>query len=54
VKKPVTVPESVNVPSGLVKVLRSAGSSQVTAFFGWCALADVSVSDWVVPPVGVN
>ena len=49
-----TVPESENVPSGVTKVFRSAGSSHVTAFLGWCALAEVSVSDSVTPPVGVN
>src|SRR4029453_3993910 len=54
VKKPVTVPESVNVPSGLVNVFSSAGSSQVTALRGWCVFAAISVSDSVVPPVGVN
>jgi hypothetical protein len=54
VKNPVTVPERVNVPSGVVNVFSAAGSSQVTAFLGWCALADVSVSDFVVPPAGVN
>jgi hypothetical protein len=54
VKNPVTNPESVKVPSGLVKVFSAAGSSQVTALLGWSVLADVSVSDCFVPPVGVN
>jgi hypothetical protein len=34
VKNPVTVPETVNVPSGVVKVFSSAGRSQLTAFVG--------------------
>jgi hypothetical protein len=43
VKNPVTVPEIVTVPSGKVTVLSAAGSSQVTAFAGWCAFAESSV-----------
>jgi hypothetical protein len=54
-EKPVTVPERMNVPSGDVKVLSAAGSWQVTAFAGWCAFADVSVStSGAPPPEGVN
>src|SRR5262245_63795413 len=44
----------VKVPSGEVNVLRSAGMSQLTTPFAWLCFAEVSVSDWVVPPVGVN
>src|SRR5262245_20915647 len=44
----------VKVPSGEVNVLRSAGMSQLTTPFAWLCFAEVSVSDSVVPPVGVN
>jgi hypothetical protein len=43
VKKPVTLPDSVKVPSGPVKVFRSAGSAQVTASSGAFSFAAVSV-----------
>jgi hypothetical protein len=53
VKKPVTVPWIVAVPSGPEKSVWS-GIVQVIVFFSGAALADVSVSLIVVPPVGVN
>src|SRR6266571_2439389 len=52
VRKPVTVPSIVNVPKGEVKLWN--GIVQVIVFCSGAALADVSVSVIVEPPVGVN
>jgi hypothetical protein len=54
VKKPVTVPETVMVPPGIVNVFRAAGMSQLTVPSAWLCFIDMSVWVIVVPPVGVN